>query len=92
MVNRTGNFNRKKVKKLQTIRVNKRATARNKANAFKKEEYEQELTKKEMKKEKRLDKIYSELGVKESEILKKKIIKRRNHKKKQKVEDSMDVE
>ena len=91
MVNRTGNFNRKKVKKLQTIRTNKRAAARNKANSFKKIEHQEDLTKKEMKKQKRLDKIYEELGVKENEILKKKIIKRRNHKKKQKL-DEMDVE
>jgi hypothetical protein len=92
MVNRYSNFNRKKVKRLQSNRVTKRAAARNKLNSFKKVEAEEELTKKELKKQKRLDKIYDQLGVKESEIVQKKIIKRRNHKKKQKADNNMDIE
>jgi hypothetical protein len=93
MVNRESSFNRRKVNKLKTIRVNKRSTARNKHNSFKKPEQERELTKKEMKKQKRLDKIYENLGVKESEIVNKKIIKRRNQKKKKQAkEDQMDIE
>jgi hypothetical protein len=92
MVNRHSNFNRRKVKKVNLIRTNKRATARNKRNAFEKVEAERELTKKEMKRQKRLDKIYDNLGVKESEIVHKKILKRRNHKKKRQANEKMDVE
>jgi hypothetical protein len=91
MVNRETSFNRRKVNKLKTIRTNKRSAARNKQNSFKKVESEVQPTKKELKKQKRLEKIYEDLGVKESEILNKKIIKRRNCKKKQKA-DQMDVE
>lgn len=95
MVNRDINFNRKKVKRLKTIRDKKRARVqRKKKTVGYNEEREQPLTKKQMRKQKRLDKILSQIDQKDLNAISKKTIKRRNKKKGNKKRDNniMEVE
>jgi hypothetical protein len=78
MVNREINFNRKKVKRLKTIRDKKRARVQKKKQHLRVEDdYQNPLTKKELKRQKRIENIYKELKEDKS-VLKEKPKKRRS--------------
>jgi hypothetical protein len=78
MVNREVNFNRKKVKRLKTIRDKKRARVQRKKQHLRVEDdYQTPLTKKLMKRQQRLENIYKELKEDKS-VLKEKPKKRRS--------------
>jgi hypothetical protein len=97
MTNRNSAFNRKKVNRAKTIRDKKRSRIRNKKRSINyQEEHEvpRELTKKEQRKQKRLDRILTDMNVRNTNIGKKKVIKRRNDRKKNKnsSSDKMEIE
>lgn len=77
MVNRETNFNRKKVNKLKTIRDKKRARINRKKNLLNVDKNEDVvLNKKQMKRQRNLERIYKELDQKN--IIKKEKPKRRS--------------
>lgn len=92
MVNRN-NFNRRKVKRLKSIRDKKKARiSRKKVHLGIKEQVtEIPLTKKQEKKQKRLDQIYKELNVEYKDVFGKNR-RRRNKKPKNKAEEKMEIE
>lgn len=94
MVNRTGNFNRQKVNRAKTIRDRKKARKNNKKKSigYENSNNNLQLNKKQLKKQKRLNQILTDLGVDADKLIKKKHIKRRNKKSNEIKSDKMDVE
>ena len=78
MVNREINFNRKKIKKLKTIRDKKRFHAKRNKHVYNTDSNVIPVTKKEAKRQKNITRIYKELDEKEKTLLKDKHIKRRS--------------
>ena len=94
MTNRN-NFNRKKVNRAKTIRDKKKARINKKKShlGFKENIVEEPLTKKQLKKQKRLDQIYKELNVKYEDVFSKnKKRRKKNQQKTKKTAQEMQVE
>lgn len=89
MANRDGNFNRPKTRKLKQIRDNRRAKIIKAKNNVKYDiDDSVPLTKKEQRRQKRLDRILKELDTKEQTSFSKRTIKRRNDRKRPKTTQS----
>jgi len=102
MVNRETNFNRRKVKRMKTIRDKKRARINKKKIILNVDRVEDKpMTKKETRRQKRLERIYNEIDTKTKplgNLLKDKLTERRKNRrggkrhKKEKVNSEMVVE
>lgn len=93
MVNRN-NFNRKKVKRLKSIRDKKKARINRKKIhlGINDQDTEKPLTKKQQKKQKRLDQIYKQLNVEYKDVFGKNRRRRNKDKLKSKDDKKMDIE
>ncbi len=95
MVNRETNFNRTYCKKLKVVRDKRKARAtRKKQNLHSNNVEAQPLSKKEEKRQKRLDKIYKEFDDKKQStknIIKDKHIRRRNRRRSEKNKNNTEM-